>query len=114
MDFSLLMPTMPELAPKPTELENTLSIKDATLGKVIGGGLAVAGAIIVGPEAVIATGAYGIASLASPLFHGWVRNAGSKRLAETWLGTIGEPLPVMPKIAAAFDDIAAKARNILS
>lgn len=118
LDFGKLMPEMPNLeknsAPDLHDIASKGNLKEKVFGGAIGSALSVAVGIVSAPEAVVGTVAYVAANMAKPHFHDWIRKAGSKRLANVWLGTIGEPLPVMPKVAAVFDDFAQRARSIVS
>lgn len=74
-------------------------------------GLGLAGSVMFPFAGAVATAA---SHALKPKFHHWLRDAGSKRLAQAWLGTVGDPPPVMPKLAAVIDDFAARARTMLS
>jgi hypothetical protein len=109
IDFECMMPML-------AATEEPLKDKDGSIlagatGMVTAFGGFRAG-LAVGLLGAGAFGAYKLAEMASPRFHGWLLDAGRKRLAQVWLGTTGDPLPVMPQIASIFDDIAIKARSI--
>lgn len=113
-DFESVMPTPPAMEEIPKDKKDK---DDGILGSATGMAAAFGGfraGLAVGLLGAGAFGAYKLAEMASPRFHGWVLDAGRKRLAQVWLGTTGDPLPVMPRIATIFDDIAIKARSILS
>lgn len=108
--FENLFPPKPEKEPASGEL---IDDNSRASGSVIARNWTSALAFV----SPISAAAVAVANAATPVlkskFVDWIRDAGTQRLANTWLGMDGEPPTVLSKVTVVFNEIAVRARNAI-
>lgn len=114
-DLEQFLPDEPADIPELTVEEAPLSPTGTAVAKtVIGSGMALGAKFVFGGPVALAMGVQTLADVASPKFRHWILDAGSKRLANTWIGGEREGSTVAGRLAAVLDDAFLTSRKVLA